>query len=125
MTDTSIAPLFLDDLKSAFQAELDKQQKSARLLTHSVLPGERSKSRATKAEVEDYLLSQRCTRDTVILALGGGVVGDLTGFVAATFMRGVRYVQIPTTLLGMVDSAVGGKVSLRSRYLSAEMLRCW
>lgn len=64
-----------------------------------------------KAELEDFMLEHRCTRDTVVLALGGGVVGDLVGFVSANFMRGVRYCQIPTTLLAMVDSAVGGKVS--------------
>lgn len=58
------------------------------------------------------MLSHRCTRDTVILALGGGVVGDLVGFVASTFMRGVKFCQIPTTLLAMVDSSVGGKTAI-------------
>lgn len=83
-----------------------------RWITKVIAPGEQSKSRATKAMLEDFMLSHRCTRDTVVLALGGGVVGDLIGFVSANFMRGVRYCQIPTTLLAMVDSAVGGKVRL-------------
>lgn len=58
------------------------------------------------------MLSQSCTRDTVIIALGGGVIGDMIGYVAATFMRGVRFVQVPTTLLAMVDSAIGGKTAI-------------
>ena len=85
-----------------------------RLLSYEVPPGETSKSRETKAGIEDWLLSQNppCGRDIVIVALGGGVIGDLTGFVAATYMRGVRYVQIPTTLLAMVDSSIGGKTAI-------------
>jgi len=110
LTDTSIAKLYLDQLVQALHAELNKQGKNTRVISYAVRPGEESKSRATKAEVEDYLFSQGCTRDTVLIALGGGVIGDLGGFVAATFMRGIKVVQVPTTLLGMVDSAVGGKV---------------
>jgi pentafunctional AROM polypeptide len=60
------------------------------------------------------MLSQGCTRDTIILALGGGVIGDMIGYVAATFMRGVKFCQIPTTLLAMVDSSVGGKTAIDS-----------
>lgn len=113
-TDSHLAPLYLAEFADAFEraiAELPAESRP-RWITHVIPPGEESKSRATKAELEDFLLAHRCTRDTVVLALGGGVIGDLVGFVAATFMRGVRFCQVPTTLLAMVDSAVGGKVSL-------------
>ncbi|WFD01279.1 hypothetical protein MYAM1_004041 [Malassezia yamatoensis] len=84
----------------------------ARVLVYTISPGEESKSRETKAAMEDWMLEHRLTRDTVVMACGGGVIGDLVGFVAATFMRGLKFVQIPTTLLAMVDSAVGGKTAI-------------
>jgi 3-dehydroquinate synthase len=72
----------------------------------------RSKSVEVAAELWEQLLDQGADRQTVVVALGGGVVGDLAGFVAATFARGLRFVQIPTTLLAQVDSSVGGKVGI-------------
>lgn len=99
-------------LVSDFEIELKEKRPESRLLTYFVPPGENNKSRETKAAVEDFLLNKGCTRDTVILAVGGGVIGDMIGFVAATFMRGVRVVQVPTTLLAMVDSSVGGKTAI-------------
>jgi 3-dehydroquinate synthase len=75
-------------------------------------PGEAAKSIDTAARVWTWLAERRLTRDGVIIALGGGVVGDLAGFVAATWMRGVDFVQLPTTLLAMVDSSVGGKTAV-------------
>jgi 3-dehydroquinate synthase len=74
--------------------------------------GEASKSRRVRDEIEDGIIRLGAGRDTVLVALGGGVVGDLTGFVAATFTRGIPYVQVPTTLIGMVDSAIGGKTGI-------------
>lgn len=74
--------------------------------------GERQKTRKTKAYLEDELIDLGLGRDTVIIALGGGVVGDVAGFVAATFNRGVNYVQVPTTFLAMVDSSIGGKTAI-------------
>ncbi|KAI0062915.1 Pentafunctional AroM protein [Artomyces pyxidatus] len=112
ITDINIAALHLDAFRSEFSDAFARSGKSSRLLTHVVPPGETSKSREGKAQIEDFLLLNKCTRDSVILALGGGVIGDLVGFVAATFMRGVRFVQIPTTLLAMVDSSVGGKTAI-------------
>ncbi len=78
----------------------------------SVPAGEKSKNRTTKALLEDKLLSLGAGRSSVIIALGGGMVGDLAGFVAATLHRGIRYVQVPTTLLAQVDSSIGGKVAI-------------
>jgi 3-dehydroquinate synthase len=75
-------------------------------------PGERSKTRETKARLEDRLLAAGVGRDAVVVALGGGVSGDLAGFVAATWHRGVPFVAIPTTLLAMVDAALGGKTGV-------------
>ncbi|KAG6809949.1 hypothetical protein H0H92_013940 [Tricholoma furcatifolium] len=114
VTDSNIAKFHLKTFEQEFEAALDRLSGTSkpRFLTHVIPPGETSKSREGKADVEDFLLLNRCTRDTVILALGGGVIGDLIGFVAATFMRGVRFVQIPTTLLAMVDSSVGGKTAI-------------
>jgi 3-dehydroquinate synthase len=74
--------------------------------------GESSKTRETKAWVEDRLLEARLGRDSWIAALGGGVVGDLAGFTAATYLRGIPFVQFPTTLLAMADSSVGGKTGI-------------
>lgn len=82
------------------------------LLTYKVPHGEDSKSRQVKAAIEDYMIMHRCNRDTCMLALGGGVVGDLVGYVAATYMRGVPYVQIPTSSTAMIDSSVGGKTAI-------------
>ncbi len=66
----------------------------------------------TYAELLERAAEEQLTRDDVIIALGGGVVGDLAGFVAATYMRGIGYIQVPTTLLAMVDSSVGGKTAI-------------
>lgn len=99
-------------LVSAFEAKLAVLRPDSRVLLYAVSPGENNKSRETKAQVEDFLLQKGCTRDTVIIAVGGGVVGDMIGFVAATFMRGVRVIQVPTTLLAMVDSSIGGKTAV-------------
>jgi pentafunctional AROM polypeptide len=132
ITDTNIARLHLDAFEQGFKEQLSRSGKRSRFLSHTISPGETSKSREGKAAIEDFLLLNRCTRDTVVLALGGGVIGDLVGFVAATLsvpsfffsfvdrlvdvwhrsMRGVRFVQVPTTLLAMVDSSVGGKTAI-------------
>jgi 3-dehydroquinate synthase len=77
--------------------------------------GESSKTRRVRDEIEDGIIALGAGRDTALVALGGGVVGDLTGFVAATFTRGIPYVQVPTTLIGMVDAAIGGKTGINHR----------
>ena len=78
-------------------------------------PGEGSKSYAEFARVSDALIEARIERRDLVIALGGGVIGDLAGFCAASLRRGVRLVQIPTTLLAQVDSSVGGKTGINSR----------
>ena len=78
-----------------------------------VIPaGEQSKNSQTYLELVNYLAENKLTRSDLIVALGGGVVGDLAGFAAATFLRGIRFIQIPTTLLAAVDSSVGGKTAI-------------
>ena len=106
VTNTTVAPLYAAQLRSA-------------LATHFcqvhvvVLPdGEEHKTWQTLNLIFDALLRHTCDRKTVLFALGGGVVGDVTGFAAASFMRGVPFVQVPTTLLAQVDSSVGGKTAI-------------
>jgi 3-dehydroquinate synthase len=77
-------------------------------------PGEHHKSRETKAALEDRLVADAWGRDVVLVALGGGVVTDLAGYLAATYLRGVRYLSVPTTLLAMVDAALGGKTGVNT-----------
>lgn len=78
--------------------------------------GEESKNRTTKEKLEDELLKLQCGRDTVVIAIGGGVVTDLAGFLASTYTRGIPLVLIPTTLLGMVDAAIGGKTGVNTPF---------
>jgi 3-dehydroquinate synthase len=78
--------------------------------------GEKSKNIMAKINLEEKMLKYHCSRDSLIIALGGGVTGDLAGFIAATYMRGIPYIQIPTTLLAIVDSSVGGKTSIDNCY---------
>ncbi|KAI8642774.1 EPSP synthase-domain-containing protein [Parasitella parasitica] len=117
ITDTNLAPIYLEKYVNAFKSVSKeifstKNEKEPRLFTRILPPGEMTKSRKIKADIEDWLLSNAVTRDTCFLAIGGGVIGDLVGFVAATFMRGATVVQIPTTLLAMVDSSIGGKTAI-------------
>lgn len=114
ITDSNIGQIYVPAFQTLFDESCRIENRQSRLLTYQVPPGETSKSRETKADIEDWLLSQKppCGRDTFIIALGGGVIGDLTGYVAATYMRGVRFAQVPTTLLAMVDSSIGGKTAI-------------
>jgi pentafunctional AROM polypeptide len=112
VTDTNIGKLYLTAFVKAFEDLTKSYDEPPRFISYTVLPGEKSKSRATKAAIEDWMLENRCTRDSVLLALGGGVIGDMAGYVAATFMRGIKFIQIPTTLLSMVDSSIGGKTAI-------------
>ena len=84
VTDTNVGHLHLPGFEAEFTSKLSSANAGARFLSYVISPGETSKSREGKAEIEDFLLLNKCTRDTVIMALGGGVIGDLVGFVAAT-----------------------------------------
>jgi len=110
ITDSNVRPLYGDSLEKSLQ------EQSLDVHTYTIEPGEQSKSRATRARVEDQMFEDGLGRDTFVLALGGGVVGDLAGDVAAEFLRGVPYIQIPTTLLAQVDSSVGGKTGINVPY---------
>ena len=82
------------------------------VVTYTFPAGESSKTAATYLEILNFLAENQLTRADAVLALGGGVTGDMTGFAAATFLRGIPYIQVPTTLLAMVDSSVGGKTAI-------------
>jgi shikimate kinase / 3-dehydroquinate synthase len=110
VTDARVAPLYLDRLL----ASLD--QAGLRSTSIVCTPGEGAKSYSEFARLADALIEARIERRDIVIALGGGVVGDLAGFCAATLRRGVRLVQIPTTLLAQVDSSVGGKTGINSRH---------
>src|SRR5947209_7427106 len=100
ITDANVGPLYARRILDAFGDR-------ARLFTMPA--GESAKTRETWAAITDDMLAAGFARDTTVVALGGGVVGDLAGFVAATYMRGVPVIQIPTTLLAMIDASIGGK----------------
>ena len=106
VSNVTVAPLYASQLQSV----LAEKYKSVHLL---VLPdGEKFKNWETLNLIFDALLEHSCDRKTVLFALGGGVVGDMTGFAAASYMRGISFVQVPTTLLAQVDSSVGGKTGI-------------
>ena len=106
VSNTTVAPLYARQLA-------DRLAPHHRRVLQLALPdGEQHKDWASLNQVFDTLLAEGCDRRTVLYALGGGVVGDLTGFAAACYMRGVPFVQVPTTLLAQVDSSVGGKTAI-------------
>jgi 3-dehydroquinate synthase len=106
VTNTTVAPLFLPRLISALRAAgIDSGE--------VILPdGEQFKNWQTLNTLFDTLLERRCERSSTLIALGGGVIGDLTGFAAACYQRGMPFIQIPTTLLAQVDSSIGGKTAI-------------
>ena len=107
VSNAVVAPIYLERASHALA------QAGARAVVPVVVEdGEQAKSWATLERVYDALLAARLGRDSVIVALGGGVIGDLAGFAAATYQRGVAYLQVPTTLLAQVDSSVGGKTAI-------------
>jgi 3-dehydroquinate synthase len=95
------------------QKVVDRLEAAGLEVVHLLIPdGEKSKTLHTVENIYTYLIAQRADRNTALIALGGGVTGDVVGFVAATYLRGVPYIQVPTTLLSQVDSSVGGKTGV-------------
>ena len=104
ITNETVAPLYLNQICSALE------NKNIRSI---ILPdGESYKNLATMESIFTEMLTNRCARDTTIVALGGGVIGDISGFAAACYQRGINFIQVPTTLLSQVDSSVGGKTGV-------------
>ena len=106
LTDATVAGLHLDALRAGLG--------DIPMTAHAMAPGEATKGWAGLAEAADWLLAEKVERRDIVVAFGGGVIGDLGGFAAAILRRGVRFVQIPTTLLAQVDSSVGGKTGINS-----------
>ncbi len=105
ISDDNVFPIYGDKLINQLKDEYE--------VSHLVLPhGEKTKGYDNLLDIYNYLLEIGITRTDLVIALGGGVIGDLTGFVAATYLRGVKFIQIPTSLLAQVDSSVGGKVAV-------------
>ena len=107
ITDTQVGPLYADNLSASLGGDVK---------IHMVAAGEASKSYDIFRDCCEWLLEHGINRHSLIIALGGGVIGDLTGFVAASVMRGVKFIQVPTTLLAQVDSSVGGKTGINSSF---------
>ncbi len=108
ITDDVVAGLWLSRLRASFAA----RRPAARVVSRAFPAGERHKTRDTWSALTDWLLAEGCGRDTTVVSLGGGVATDLAGFVAATFLRGVPVVHVPTSLLAMVDASIGGKTGV-------------
>jgi 3-dehydroquinate synthase len=106
VTNATVAPLYAAALRQALQPHY------AQIHEVQLPDGEAYKDWQHLQQIFDVLLAEACDRKTVLFALGGGVVGDMTGFAAASYMRGVPFVQVPTTLLAQVDSSVGGKTAI-------------
>ena len=106
VTDTNVGPLYLE------KVAISLEEAGIEVLSHVFAAGEQNKTVDTWARICRAMAHAGCDRDTVVVALGGGVTGDMAGFAAASFMRGVRLVQVPTSLLAMVDSSVGGKTAI-------------
>ncbi|WEF32540.1 bifunctional shikimate kinase/3-dehydroquinate synthase AroKB [Pseudoduganella chitinolytica] len=106
VTNTTVAPLYLERIRAPLVAA------GKEVIAVVLEDGEEHKDWASLMQIFDALLANKCDRKTTLVALGGGVIGDLTGFAAASYMRGVDFIQVPTTLLSQVDSSVGGKTGI-------------
>lgn len=110
VSDANVSKLYAGTVESALQAQ------GFSVSQHIVRPGERAKSISSLTKTLDALGTAELTRSDAVVALGGGVVGDLAGFAASIYQRGIRFLQVPTSLLAMVDSSVGGKTGVNSKF---------
>lgn len=110
ITDLNVSKLYLNEIKQILKE--DKDYNDLNILDYVIAAGEESKNINNYNDVLEFLAQNNFSRKDMIIALGGGVVGDLAGFVASTYVRGISYIQIPTTLLSQVDSSVGGKTAI-------------
>ncbi len=106
ITDSLVEKLYLDKVVASFKGY------SNQIFTYSFPNGESSKCLAELSKIYDFLAESQITRTDLVIALGGGVCGDMVGFAASSYLRGVDFINIPTTLLSMVDSSVGGKTAV-------------
>ena len=106
ITDDVVSALYFETLKNSLT------QKGFVVIKYAFAHGEESKNLQTYGEILNFLAENQLTRTDAVVALGGGVVGDISGFVASTYLRGIKYIQIPTTLLAQIDSSVGGKTAI-------------
>ena len=106
ISDSNVAPIYMERVKNSLLKE------GITTLQYVFPAGEKSKNAQTYIEILSHLAEQGLSRKDTLIALGGGVTGDMTGFCAATYMRGIKFIQIPTTLLAAVDSSVGGKTGI-------------
>ncbi len=110
VTDSNVSKLYLNKVKN------NLLKRGFLVFTHVFTAGEQSKHLGTVSDIYEALSANEFTRKDTIVALGGGVCGDISGFAAATYMRGIDFIQIPTTLLSQVDSSVGGKTGVDTKY---------
>ena len=106
VTDSNVAPLYARDVQDLLEKEFDT------VILHTFEAGEHNKNLETVNALYQTLIEQHFDRQDLLVALGGGVVGDLTGFAAATYLRGIDFIQVPTSLLSQVDSSIGGKTGV-------------
>ena len=106
ISDTNVWPLYADTVLRSLRTE------QFDTISYIFPAGENSKTLQTYMQIVNFLAENQLTRSDAIIALGGGTVGDIAGFVAATYLRGICFIQVPTSLLAMVDSSVGGKTAV-------------
>lgn len=118
-TDSNVGPMYADRVVQAFDKEM------IRAYTFTYEAGEQSKTVETIAAFIDFMAENHITRNDMVIALGGGVTGDMAGFAASVYMRGIKFMQVPTTLLAAVDASVGGKTGVNTKFGKNMMGAYW